>query len=117
MRRGELVALVGDVLDVDVLAQAAVKEARVTILAHDSDSTSIGASGSGAVLYRFGGLINASILGSDGEATRGHLQQQATGSTWSQVLYPDYRQTPLAPRIDLIDLDLSQLQASAPGEN
>lgn len=88
-----------------------------TYIAHDSDSTSIGASGSGAVLYRFGGLINASILGSDGEATRGHLQQQATGSTWSQVLYPDYRQTPLAPRIDLIDLDLSQLQASAPGEN
>jgi filamentous hemagglutinin family protein len=88
-----------------------------TYIAHDSDNTSIAASGSGVVVYRLGGLISASILGSDGEATRSHLQQQMAGSAWSQVLYPDYRQTPLAPRIDLIDLDLSQLQASAPGEN
>lgn len=88
-----------------------------TYIANGSDNTSIGASGSGAVVYRLGGLINASILGSDGEATRSHLQQQIAGSAWSQVLYPDYRQTPLAPRIDLIDLDLSQLQAAAPSEN
>ncbi|MBG0844095.1 filamentous hemagglutinin N-terminal domain-containing protein [Pseudomonas chengduensis] len=88
-----------------------------TFIANGSDNTSIGASGSGAVVYRLGGLINASILGSDGEATRSHLQQQIAGSAWSQVLYPDYRQTPLAPRIDLIDLDLSQLQVAAPNEN
>ncbi|WP_242674683.1 beta strand repeat-containing protein [Phytopseudomonas daroniae] len=86
-----------------------------TYIAHGSDNTSIGASGSGAVVYRLGGLVNSSILGSASEAPRAYLQQQITGNAWSQVLYPDYRQTPLAPQIDRVALDLSQWQAA--GEN
>jgi len=82
-------------------------------IAHGSDNTRIGASGSGVVLYRLGGLINSGLLGSDSEAPRAHLQQQIVGNAWSQVLYPDYRQTPLAPMIDRVDLDLSQWQAVA----
>ncbi len=82
-------------------------------IAHGSDNTRIGASGSGVVVYRLGGLINSGLLDSDSEAPRAHLQQQIVGNTWSQVLYPDYRQTPLAPMIDRVDLDLSQWQAVA----
>ncbi|MCQ4324779.1 filamentous hemagglutinin N-terminal domain-containing protein [Pseudomonas stutzeri] len=82
-------------------------------IAHGSDNTRIGASGSGVVVYRLGGLINSGLLGSDSEAPRAHLQQQIVGNAWSQVLYPDYRQTPLAPMIDRVDLDLSQWQAVA----
>lgn len=86
-----------------------------TYIAHGSDNTSIGASGRGAVVYRLGGLVNSSILGSASEAPRAYLQQQITGNAWSQVLYPDYRQTPLAPQIDRVALDLSQWQAA--GDN
>lgn len=86
-----------------------------TYIAHGSDNTSIGASGSGAVVYRLDGLVNSSILGSASEAPRAYLQQQISSNAWSQVLYPDYRQTPLAPQIDRVALDLSQWQVA--GEN
>ncbi|MFB4391379.1 MULTISPECIES: beta strand repeat-containing protein [unclassified Pseudomonas] len=79
-----------------------------THLVHGSDSTQFATNG-GALVRRLGGLVSASALPQSSEATRAYQQQQVVRSSWSQVLYPDYRQTPLQPWIDQVHLDLAQL--------
>lgn len=88
-----------------------------TYISHASDNTQIGASGSGVVVYRLGGLVNDSILERASAATRGYLQRHISHGNWSRVLSPDYRQTPLATRIDRVELDVAQWQAPAAREN
>lgn len=80
-------------------------------ISHGSDTTSISASGSGAVVYRLGGLVNSSVLGASTEPTRGHLQRELAGGAWSRVLRPDYRLTLLDERVDEVSLEVAQLPA------
>lgn len=78
-------------------------------ISHGSDTTRVVASGSGAVVYRLGGLVNSSMLGAGTEPTRGHLQREFAGNGWSRVLRPDYRLTLLDDQVDEISLDVAQL--------
>ena len=77
-------------------------------IVHGSDSTTLTANG-GAVLQRLGGLVNATLLERSSADVRGYQQKQMANANWSQVLYPDYRQTPLQPQLDQIHLDLALL--------
>lgn len=77
-------------------------------IVHSSDSTTLTANG-GAVVQRLGGLVNATLLERSSADVRGYQQKQMANANWSQVLYPDYRQTPLQPQLDQIHLDLALL--------
>ncbi|MDF0730768.1 filamentous hemagglutinin N-terminal domain-containing protein [Pseudomonas entomophila] len=81
-------------------------------VAHGSDSTQLSTQG-GAVVLRLGGQVDPSLLPRANEAPRGYQQRQVSQSSWSQVLYPDYRQTPLQPFIDALQLDLALLGDTA----
>lgn len=75
---------------------------------HGSDSTTLTANG-GAVVQRLGGRVNATLLERSSADVRGYQQKEMAYANWSQVLYPDYRQTPLQPQLDQIHLDLALL--------
>ncbi|WP_447588590.1 beta strand repeat-containing protein [Aquipseudomonas campi] len=85
-----------------------------TYISHGSDTTRIGSTGSGAVMYRLGGLVNSSLLDASTEPTRSHQQRDMVGSNWSRTLSPDYHLTPLAKRIDQVNLEVAQLPVLTP---
>ncbi|NWE23328.1 filamentous hemagglutinin, partial [Pseudomonas sp. P7548] len=71
-------------------------------------TSSILATGSGAVLISRGGLIHNSLLDTTSEPTRQYHQSQMVGDTWRQPLTGDYHLTPLGSAADQVNIDVAQ---------
>jgi filamentous hemagglutinin family protein len=77
-------------------------------ITHTDDTTSLAASGSGAVVISRGGLINSSLLDAATASITGYLQMQMARSNWSQPLAPDYHLTALGSVADQVSIDVAQ---------
>lgn len=77
-------------------------------ITHTDDTTSLSASGSGAVVISRGGLINGSLLDAATAPTTQYLQMQMARGVWSQPLTPDYRLTAMGSVADQVNIDIAQ---------
>lgn len=77
-------------------------------LTHDSDATTLGATGTGAVLINRGGVINSGLLDSSSEPTRQYHQSQMVRGAWRQPLSRDYHLTPQGSPADQVNIDVAQ---------
>lgn len=76
-------------------------------ITHTDDTTSLSASGDGAVVISRGGLINSSLFDSAIAPTTQYLHMQMANSAWSQPLTPDYHLTAMGSVADQVDIKVA----------
>ncbi|RZO02764.1 filamentous hemagglutinin N-terminal domain-containing protein [Pseudomonas moorei] len=86
-------------------------------ITHTDDSTSLSATGNGAVVISLGGQINSSLLDVATASTTQYLQMQMANSAWSQPLSPDYHLTAMGSIADQVNIEVTRTFADASAAN
>jgi len=91
----------------DGLLRVNLESPNDSFVSHDSDQTSLTATGSGAVVFSRNGNISNLLTDISTAMTSAFLQTQMAYGTWMRPLQYDARLTPLGVELDRVSIDLA----------